>query len=220
MIRIDSAEKLSKMFLDAGYNVDTQKAEIINDYLEDAGYQLATDNKNIFQVKFSNMDIEKTSLRDIVNFVESYADKQLNNASIERDEERSLMKDLGAIRTISSSVVKYYNYLLERQMSHDSAPGEFSKFYKEAVHDYSEEINPELNYEFYTRKSVEKMLEAGNFPVDNIKTVVSLYAPERVVKGPGYVEKLMKELQQGKDLDEGKTVVQNKEVNMQKARQK
>ena len=214
MITIDSAENLSRMFLAAGYNVDTHKAEILNDYLEDAGYQLATDNKNIFQVKYSNMDIEKTSLRDIVNFVESYADRQLNNATIDRDEERSLMENLGTIRTISSSVVKYYNYLLEKQISHDSAPGEFAKFYKEAVNNYSEELNPELNYEFYTRKCIEKMLEAGNFPIDNIKTVASLYAPERAIKGPGYVDSMIKELQQEKN------VSKTKEEKMHKARKK
>ena len=200
MFTIDSAENLSKMFMAAGYNVDTAKAEIINDYLDEAGYQLATDNKNIFKVKYSNMNIEKTTLRDIVNFVEKYADDKMMDETIDRDEERSLMKNLGTIRTISSSVVKYYNYLLERQMIHDSAPGEFAKFYKEAVHDYSDKINPELDYEFYTRKCVEKMLEAGNFPVDNIKTVAALYAPERIIKGPDYVENMMQELQQGKDV--------------------
>ncbi len=198
MYTIESAENLSKMFMAAGYNVDTQLAEIINDYLEDAGYQLATDNKNIFQVKFDNMDIEKTSLKDIVNFVESYADKQLNKSSIERDEEKSLMKDLGTIRTISSPVIKYYNYLLEKQIGRDTVPGQFAKFYKEAVQDYSEELNPELNYEFYTRKALEKMIDAGKVPVDNIKTVASLYAPERVIKGPDYVDNIMKEIQNGR----------------------
>ena len=196
MYTIDSAENLSKMFTAAGYNVDAQKAEIITDYMEDAGYQLATDDKNIFQVKFDNMDIEKTSLKDIVNFVENYADSQLNKATIDRDEEKSLIKNLGTIRSISSSVIKYYNYLLERQIGRDTPPGEFANFYKEAVNAYGDELNPELNYEFYTREALKKMVEAGKRPLDNIKTVAALYAPERVIKGPDYFENIMKDLQQ------------------------